>query len=103
MTVRSTEAWLWNASYMRSTALSRTTRKGDVMKKFTARTCALFGCWGCIIRGRTRCHPVREGRSQGLLQSCEGYGEGNRQGPEVDVLAYLKRKIESKNKNEIRK
>jgi hypothetical protein len=36
MAVRSTEAWLWNASYMRSTALSRTTRKGDVMKKFTA-------------------------------------------------------------------
>ena len=36
MTVRSTEAWLWNASYMRSTALSRTTRKGDVMKKLIA-------------------------------------------------------------------
>jgi hypothetical protein len=35
MTVRSTKAWLWNASYMRSTALSRTTRKGDVMKKLT--------------------------------------------------------------------
>jgi hypothetical protein len=33
MTVRSTQAWLWNASYSRSTALSRTTRKGDVMKK----------------------------------------------------------------------
>jgi len=36
MTVRSTDAWLWNASYMRSTALSRTTRRGDVMKKLIA-------------------------------------------------------------------
>ena len=36
MTVRSTEACLWNASYMCSTALSRTTRKGDVMKKLIA-------------------------------------------------------------------
>jgi hypothetical protein len=39
MTVRSTEACLWNASYMRSTALSRTTHKthkGDVMKKLIA-------------------------------------------------------------------
>jgi hypothetical protein len=36
MTVRSTEAWLWNASYQRSTALSRTTRKGDAMKKLIA-------------------------------------------------------------------
>jgi hypothetical protein len=36
MTVRSTEARLWNASYMRSTALSRTTRKGHVMKKLIA-------------------------------------------------------------------
>jgi hypothetical protein len=36
MTVRSTEDWLWNASYMRSTALSRTTRKGNVMKKLIA-------------------------------------------------------------------
>ena len=33
MTVSSTQAWLWNASYSRSTALSRTTHKGDVMKK----------------------------------------------------------------------
>jgi hypothetical protein len=36
MTVRSTEPCLWNASYMRSTALSRTTRKGDVMKELIA-------------------------------------------------------------------
>jgi len=36
MTVRTTEALLWNASYVRSTALSRTTRKGDVMKKLIA-------------------------------------------------------------------
>ena len=37
MTVRSTDAWLWNASYMRSTVLSRTTRKGGgVMKKLIA-------------------------------------------------------------------
>jgi hypothetical protein len=36
MTVRSTDDWLWNASYMRSTALSRTTRRGDVMKKLIA-------------------------------------------------------------------
>jgi hypothetical protein len=36
MTVRSTEDWLWNASYMRSTALNRTTHKGDVMKKLIA-------------------------------------------------------------------
>ena len=36
MTVRSTEPCLWNASYMRSTALSRTTPKGDVMKKLIA-------------------------------------------------------------------
>ena len=37
MTVRSTDACLWNASYMRSTALSRTTtHKGDVMKKLIA-------------------------------------------------------------------
>ena len=36
MTVRTTEAWLSNASYMRSTALSRTTHKGDVMKKLIA-------------------------------------------------------------------
>jgi hypothetical protein len=36
MTVSSTESRLWNASYTRSTALSRTTRKGDVMKKLTA-------------------------------------------------------------------
>ena len=33
MTVSSTQAWLWNASYSRSTALSRTTHKGDVIKK----------------------------------------------------------------------
>ena len=36
MTVSSTEARLWKASYMRSTALSRTTHKGDVMKKLIA-------------------------------------------------------------------
>jgi hypothetical protein len=36
MTVSSTEASLLNANYMRSTALSRTTRKGDVMKKLIA-------------------------------------------------------------------
>ena len=36
MTVRSTEDWLRNASYMRSPALSRTTHKGDVMKKLIA-------------------------------------------------------------------
>jgi hypothetical protein len=36
MTVRRTEAWLWNVSCMRSTALSRTTRKGDIMKKLIA-------------------------------------------------------------------
>jgi hypothetical protein len=39
MTVRSTKTCLWNASYMRSTGLSRTahkTHKGDVMKKLIA-------------------------------------------------------------------
>jgi hypothetical protein len=36
MTVRSTETWLWNASYMRSTSLSRTTHKGNIMKKLIA-------------------------------------------------------------------
>ena len=36
MTVSSTQAWLWNANYFHSTALSRTTRKGDVMKKLIA-------------------------------------------------------------------
>ena len=36
MSVSRTEACLWNASYMRSTALSRTTRKGDLMKKLIA-------------------------------------------------------------------
>ena len=36
MTVRSTEACLWNASYLRPAALSRTTHEGDVMKKLIA-------------------------------------------------------------------
>jgi hypothetical protein len=36
MTVRSTEARLWKASYMPSTARSRTTHKGEVMKKLIA-------------------------------------------------------------------
>ena len=36
MTMRSTEPCLWNASYMRSTALNRTARKGDVMKELIA-------------------------------------------------------------------
>jgi hypothetical protein len=33
MTVSSTQAWLWNANYSHSTPLSRSTHKGDVMKK----------------------------------------------------------------------
>ncbi len=36
MSVRGTDALLWNASYMRSTALRRTTHKGGVMKKLIA-------------------------------------------------------------------
>jgi hypothetical protein len=31
--VSSTQAWLWNTNYSHSTPLSRTTHKGDVMKK----------------------------------------------------------------------
>jgi hypothetical protein len=36
MSVSSTQASLWNASYLRSAALSRTTHKGEVMKKLIA-------------------------------------------------------------------